>query len=205
MQTTMITAQERMAERTQGASRRWALWIAVAGFALLTWTGARIAVPLPFTPVPGTLQTVPVLLAGLVLGARAGAASQSLYLALGLMGLPVFAFPGAGPAYLLGPTGGYLLGFIAAAWTTGATFAVTRRFRIVGTLAALAAGNAALVLCGLAWLALQLGGDLGAAARAGFVPFVIFDLAKIAVAAALYAGCRGLGRLGWGWSDSTPR
>jgi len=98
------------------------------GFALLTVIGAKIRVPLPFTPVPGTLQTIPVLLAGILLGARAGASSQILYLSLGMAGIPVFALAGAGPAYLLGPTGGFLPGFVAAAFVTG------RRFRLQGDL-----------------------------------------------------------------------
>src|SRR5262249_33431457 len=79
----------------------------VLSFALVTWGAARISVPLPMTPVPGTLQTLAVLLAGAVLGRRAGAASQASYLLMGVAGLPVFALPGSGPTYLLGPTGGY--------------------------------------------------------------------------------------------------
>src|SRR5437899_7752418 len=91
----------------------------VIGFALLTCAGAKITIPLPFTRVPATLQTLPVLLAGALLGARAGAASQALYVGLGIAGLPVFALPGTGPGYLLGPTGGFLVGFVVAAFVTG--------------------------------------------------------------------------------------
>ena len=80
---------------------------------------AKIAVPLPGTPVPFTLQPVAVLLAGALLGASGGFRSQSIYLAAGLVGLPVFA-AGGGWAYLLGPTGGYLLAFPLAAWLAGA-------------------------------------------------------------------------------------
>src|SRR5262245_41782242 len=91
----------------------------VIGFAFLTWAGARVSVPIPFTPVPATLQTLAVLLAGAFLGARAGAASQTIYIMMGIAGLPVFALPGGGPAYLLGPTGGYLAGFVAAPFIVG--------------------------------------------------------------------------------------
>ncbi|MGH7539390.1 MAG: biotin transporter BioY, partial [Gemmatimonadota bacterium] len=86
--------------------------IAVLAFAALTALGARIAVPLPGTPVPFTFQVVAVLLAGVLLGPRLGAASQAAYLAAGASGLPIFA-AGGGVAYLLGPTGGYLLAFPA--------------------------------------------------------------------------------------------
>ncbi|MBN2415694.1 biotin transporter BioY [bacterium] len=85
-------------------------------FAALTATGGIIRIPLP--PVPFTLQTLFVYMAGALLGARRGAASQLLYLAVGLMGIPVFG-AGGGPGYILQPTFGYLLGFPAAAWLTG--------------------------------------------------------------------------------------
>src|SRR6267143_5569385 len=108
----------------------------VLAFAFLTWVGARISVPLPMTPVPGTLQTLAVLLAGAILGARAGALSQASYVLMGMAGLPVFALPGSGPAYLLGPTGGYLVGFVAAAFVVGSVLArFDRRKPAVGALA----------------------------------------------------------------------
>ena len=203
-----VTAvRQRLARRFDGRlARGLARAVTVVGFALLTWAGARIRVPLPFTPVPGTLQTLPVLLAGALLGARAGAASQMTYLLMGLSGLPVFALPGAGPAYLLGPTGGYLIGFIAAAWVTGWA---TRALPGLGGLRlplALLAGSGSLYLCGLAWLTVVLGGDLGTAVRTGLLPFMMFDLAKIAVAAAVVAGCARLGVAGGAaWSRTTSR
>src|SRR2546422_10571286 len=87
----------------------------VFGFALLTWAGAKISVPLPGTPVPGTLQTLVVLMAGGFLRARAGGASPGTYIIMGVGGLPGFAPPGAGPAGLLGPTGGDLGGVFCGA------------------------------------------------------------------------------------------
>ncbi|MFN3337582.1 MAG: biotin transporter BioY, partial [Thermomicrobium sp.] len=91
--------------------------LVVAG-SLATALAARVSIPLPFTPVPITGQTFAVLLVGAVLGSRRGAASMALYVVQGLAGLPVFAGGKAGLAVLLGPTGGYLVGFIAAAFVT---------------------------------------------------------------------------------------
>lgn len=94
-------------------------WIRIGLGALVVAVAAQIAIPLPFTPIPFTLQPLAVLIVGGLLGARAGAAALVLYLGLGLMGLPVFAAGGSGVARLLGPTGGYLLAFPAAAGLVG--------------------------------------------------------------------------------------
>ncbi len=191
---TATGARERVAGVLERPAARRAVRAAqVIGFALLTCAGAKIRVPLPFTPVPGTLQTLPVLLAGALLGARAGALSQALYLALGIAGLPVFALPGSGPAYLLGPTGGFLLGFVAAAYVTGRVVRVTRDFGWPGIVVALLCGSAALYLCGLSWLTFLLGGDVGSALHAGLAPFLLFDLAKVMVGTGVVRACARIG------------
>ena len=159
----------------------------ICGFALLTWAGARISVPVPLTPVPGTLQTLAVLLAGAVLGARAGAASQVAYPAMGVAGLPVFALPGAGPAYLLGPTAGYLVGFVPAAFVVGSLLGKDRRRGVALSALVFLLGAATIHACGLAWLSVVLGSP-SAAVRAGVLPFVFFDLAKVVVATGIHAG-----------------
>ncbi|HKB06748.1 MAG TPA: biotin transporter BioY [Candidatus Polarisedimenticolia bacterium] len=156
-------------------------------FAVLTWIGARISVPLPGTPVPATVQTLAVLLAGAFLGRRAGFASQALYILIGAAGLPVFALPGAGPTYLLGPTGGYLLGFVAAAWVVGSLLERGGRRGVPRVAAAFFLGAATIHLCGLGWLSVVLG-DPAAALRAGVFPFVLFDLAKVVIATGVYSG-----------------
>ncbi|MCD6218751.1 biotin transporter BioY [Candidatus Calescamantes bacterium] len=92
--------------------------IGVFAFSFLTALGARIKIPLPFTPVPITLQVFFVLFSGAILGKEGGALSQLLYLALGSMGLPFFA-SGSGALYLSGPTGGYLAGFVVASYLSG--------------------------------------------------------------------------------------
>jgi biotin transport system substrate-specific component len=156
-------------------------------FAVLTWVAAKVSVPLPMTPVPGTLQTLAVLLAGAALGARAGALSQASYILMGMAGLPVFALPGSGPGYLLGPTGGYLVGFIAAAYVVGTLLRNPRPRSVLASALAFLLGAATIHVCGLAWLSVILG-DPVAALRAGVLPFVLFDLAKVVVATGVHAG-----------------
>ncbi len=147
---------------------------AVVGFAALTAIAARVAVPLPGTVVPFTLQPVAVLLAGALLGSRLGAASQALYLAVGAAGLPVFA-AGGGAAYLLGPTGGYLLAFPVAAAVAGAAF--DRDAGLGWRIGGLMAGILVLHAGGLAWLTILLGA--GDALAQGAQPFVAGDGLKI--------------------------
>src|SRR5258707_1130777 len=143
----LVAADSRSAST---ASIRVARVAQIVGFTLLSVIGAKIRVPIPFTPVPATLQILPVLLAGLFLGARGGAASQIAYLALGLAGVPVFALPGGGPGYLLGPTGGYLIGFVAAAFVTGTVCGRDPRPGTARMGLALLAGTLVLHICGFA-------------------------------------------------------
>lgn len=159
---------------------------AVAAFAALTAVSARIAVPLPGTAIPFTLQPVAVLLAGALLGSRLGASSQVLYLALGIAGLPVFA-AGGGAAYLLGPTGGYLLAFPVAAAVAGLAF--DRDSRLGWRIAGLVAATLVLHAGGLAWLSIQFGG--AEAIAQGARPFVIGDVLKVAFVLVLASRLRG--------------
>ena len=148
--------------------------------ALLVAGAAQVAVPLPGTPVPMTLQPMAVLLVGGLLGARLGALSMILYLAMGAAGLPVFTptVPLLGVARLFGPTGGYLLAYPVAAWAVGAVVAEGRNVRRVAC--GVVAGLVLIHLGGLAQLAI-LTGNLAAAARFGTWPFLLGDLIKIAV------------------------
>ncbi len=122
---------------------------AVVGMSLLIAAGAQLEVRFPFTPVPLTGQTFGVLLAGLLLGSRAGAAAVALYLLEGTLGLPFFAGGAGGAAMLAGPTGGYLLGFLPAAWLAGRL--AERGWDRTPLLAAAAMllGSAVLFACGL--------------------------------------------------------
>lgn len=161
--------------------------VAVVAFAAATAVAAKIALPLPGTPVPFTLQPLVVMLAGALLGARLGAASQILYLAAGLSGLPVFA-AGGGAAYLLGPTGGYLMAYPAAAFLTGALMGGG----VLRTLGALLAGLFAIYAGGLGWLAAV--GTVDAAVALGLRPFLLADLAKVVLALVIVRQLRGRAR-----------
>jgi biotin transport system substrate-specific component len=150
----------------------------------LTATAAQISVPLPFTQVPFTFQPMVVLLAGLTLGSRLGMASQILYLALGVAGLPVFAASATlppGAMRLLGPTGGYLMAYPFAAWLTGALAERGFDRRYVTSFFAMLAGLATIYACGAAWLGVTAGWSQAIAL--GIAPFVLADVAKLLAAA----------------------
>jgi biotin transport system substrate-specific component len=169
----------------RGASRLLrAAVLAVLGSALLTLS-AKVQVP--FYPVPMTMQTLVVLLVGMAFGARLGVATVALYLAEGAVGLPVFAGTpekGIGLAYMLGPTGGYLLGFVLAAAVAG--WLVERRRDAAGLALAVVAGSLAIYASGVLWLASFVG--LGKALELGLLPFLWGDLLKAGLAFALALG-----------------
>lgn len=151
----------------------------VALFVAFTALSARISIPLPFTPVPITLQVMAVLLAGLVLGSKAGAMSQLVYLAAIVAGLPLDAKT-LGPAVFSGPTAGYLVGFVPAAFITGWLAERLSATRVGRALAALV-GVAVIYIAGMAWLAPAVGG-LRAAWMLGVAPFILADLGKALIA-----------------------
>ena len=160
--------------------------------AVLTAAGAQVAIPLPFTPVPITLQVLVVVLSGFLLGVRGGASAQLTYLALGAIGVPVFAGFAGGFWHLLGPTGGYLISYPFAAAVAGLAFpivAAAPRWRAVAVATAAGLlGLAAIYALGTAWLALELQLSLGTAIAQAVLPFVVVDIAKIALAALVAAG-----------------
>jgi biotin transport system substrate-specific component len=178
-------------------TRKWAAQAydltAVIGGSLIVALAAQITIRLPFSPVPITGQTFGVLLVGTLLGSRRGAMSLLTYLIEGLIGLPIFAGGSSGLAYMLGPTGGYLFGFIAAAFLTG-WLAERRWDRHVSTaVLSMLVGNAVIYATGLGWLSIYVPNR--SVASFGVVPFLIGDIIKIALAATvLPAGWKLLNR-----------
>lgn len=160
---------------------------AMFGFALLTAAAAQIAIPLPFTPVPITGQTFAVLLAGAALGSWAGAGSQLIYLFMGAVGLPFFADGAGGWSVVQGATGGYLIGFIVAAWVIGFLAERKQDRNVWSAVPAFLAGNAVIYLFGVPWLLITVDAitTWEQALIAGFLPFIIGDLIKIALAGVL--------------------
>jgi len=138
-------------------------------------------ISIPFIPVPFTLQTLFVLLTGAVMK-RQAALPVTLFILLGALGLPLFHNGMAGPGVLLGPTGGYLLGFVFAALVVGLAYERNARsLHICG----LAAGTAAIYLFGMAWLMVSTGMGPVPAFTAGVLPFIAGDVIKAGAAYAI--------------------
>ena len=166
----------------------------VVAFSLFVALSAQVAVPLPFTPVPVTLQTLAVVLAGALLGPRLGALALAAYLLEGAAGAPFFARGAGGAAYLAAtPTLGYLLAYPAAAYVTGLLAERGWDRRYLSAAAAMAVGSAVVLFGG--WAGLLRFQPPARAFALGVAPFVVGDLVKIALAAALLpAGWALVGR-----------
>jgi len=150
-------------------------------FAALTGVGGLIAIPLPFTPVPITLQTFFTFLAGAILGKYLGALSQLVYILLGIVGLPVFAKGSSGIGVLLGPTGGYLIGFIPAAFLVGYILEAADEPPFVLIFVAMLVGLLAIYVPGIAWLMWVARLNMAKALLLGALPFLPGDAVKIVV------------------------
>ena len=156
----------------------------VVGASLFVALCARVAIPLPFTPVPLTVQNFGVLLVGLLLGSRRGVAVMALYLAEGAIGMPVFSPTGPGGiAQLLGPTGGFLLAYPLAAWVAGFVFDRGRKTFTRAAIGGLA-GEIVIFTGGLTWLA-ALTHSVAQAVRWGLYWFLFAEIIKIMMAAAI--------------------
>jgi biotin transport system substrate-specific component len=160
---------------------------AVLGVSLLVAVSAQVAIPLPFTPVPVTLQTLVVLLCATALGSRRGPMAILLYLAEGAAGLPVFSAGRAGVGHLLGPTGGYLAGFLGAAVVVGALAEAGWTRKPLRAFAALLAGSACIYIPGMIWLGVSVG--YSRVIALGLLPFLPGEGFKLAAClAALSSG-----------------
>jgi len=161
-------------------NHRWLEVPILIGFNLILVASAWLSFNLPFSPVPVTGQTLGVLLIAMALGSARGTAVVLAYLAEGAAGLPVFAGGKAGVAALIGPTGGYLFGFVAAALIIGYLSDRGWHAGYIKCIAAMTLGTAAIFACGLTWLSVYV--PAGTLITAWLTPFVPGALVKIAIA-----------------------
>ena len=180
-----------VSERISARARNAALVVAGAVFIALT---ANFWIPIPGSPVPLTGQTFSVLLVGGALGMRRGILATSLYLVIGFF-LPVYAEQATGVARIasvdggtlvLGPTGGYLLGFVVASGVVGRLAELGWDRNLLGAVGAMAIGNVIIYVFGLPWLMAATGLSVADTIQAGLTPFLITDLIKLAIAAGVF-------------------
>jgi biotin transport system substrate-specific component len=155
----------------------------VIGASALIAIAAQIAIPIPFTPVPLTLQPLAVIFIGVALGSTRGAAAAALYLLEGFSGLPVFSQGHGGPAWLVGPTAGYLFSYPFAAWVAGFVSERGWGSSVVRAVTGMLLALGVIYLGGWSWLAALTGAQ--AAFAAGVAPFILADIVKVALGAAL--------------------
>lgn len=193
----MKTTNDSVAALLRPSEKMWAgfydIGLIFAGSFLIALS-AKVQFLLPFSPVPITGQTFAVLMIGALLGSRRGSLAVLAYLIQGIAGMPVFTF-GGGLAFLFGPTGGYLIGFIPAAYLTGRLAEKGWDRRIGTTILAMMSGNIAIYTFGLFWLTCLMGLSTKPF-MVGVYPFIIGDVLKIALAAVLLPS-------GWKLLEST--
>ncbi len=188
----MTTRTDAIAVRLLPRSRVVDIFL-VIGFALLVGVASQIRIPLPFTPVPLTGQTFAVLLAGAALGTTRAGISMLTYLALGLIGLPVFTEGGSGLEVVTGPTGGYIVGFVFAAAAVGFFSERGLDRTLLGAVAAFGLGSALVYAFGVPVLMWATGWSLAQALLGGVVPFLIGDAVKAVFAGLLLPQAHRLG------------
>jgi biotin transport system substrate-specific component len=171
------------------SDKRLCRLLAVGAFITLTALSAFVRIPLPFTPVPLTLQTFFVLLSGALLGRKLGVFAQSAYMFLGLTGYQVFTGVGSGSLYLLGPTGGYIVGFVLASFFAGSVLFQEKQSAVAVFIKLLTA-DFIILFSGMLWLKVSLSCDLSKAFLLGFLPFILGDMLKVALATIVYLKMR---------------
>jgi biotin transport system substrate-specific component len=184
----MTTLAPTIYTRTFPRAADWLRDVILIGLGALFMAAlAQVKIPLPFTPVPLTGQTFAVLLVGAALGSRRGAVAMALYIALGALGLPVFAGGASGMDYLSGATLGYLVGFVMAAYVIGLLAERGLERSVRTSLIPFLLGMIIIYICGVAWLTIILG-SLSQAVVAGVVPFLIGDTIKLIAASLVLPG-----------------
>jgi len=159
--------------------------VLVLGLTALTVASAYASIPLPFTPVPLTLQTFAVLAGAAALGAERAVLAQVLYITLAVAGLPVLAGGAGGREEVIGATGGYLLGFVIASYVVGRISAAGASTKTTTTALSYVAGSLVIYALGAPWLAYVLGLSMSEAIAAGVIPFLIGDAIKAVAAGAV--------------------
>jgi len=167
------------------SDKRLCRFLAVGVFITLTTLSAFVRIPLPFTPVPLTLQTFFVLLSGALLGRKLGGLTQGAYMFLGLTGQEIFTNASCGGFYLLGPTGGYLVGFVLAAYFAG-SFLIKEKQSVLEVFIKLLAADFIILFSGMLWLKISLASGWDKAFLLGFLPFVPGDILKVILATVAY-------------------
>tara|TARA_B100000315_G_C14589557_1_gene594963 strand:- start:4589 stop:5176 length:588 start_codon:yes stop_codon:yes gene_type:complete len=157
--------------------------IFAALFAALTAAVAPFKIPLGFTPVPITLQTLVVLMSGAMLGPYYGALSMILYVVVGALGLPVFAGGGSGIGAVLGPTGGYLISYFVAAYAIGKILQLRKQPKFLDYVFAMVIGTIIIYVLGAGWGMVVTGLGVAAILAGWVLPFVIGDTIKLLAAA----------------------
>jgi biotin transport system substrate-specific component len=180
-----------LAKKEVLANRTAIIFFGIISGITLTALGAFVRIPLPFTPVPLTLQTFFVLLLGAALGRKYGTVTQASYILLGAIGLPIYASASFGLMHLAGPTGGYLIGFIAAAYLVGKLINVgsrtpSKHLGFIRILGAMILGSSIILLLGTFQLAFVMHLSWKQAVIAGFLPFIPGDMIKSILAAGIY-------------------
>jgi biotin transport system substrate-specific component len=182
MSTTAISGVVVDSWAAKSISRNVAL---VVGLTALTALSAQVSIPLPFTPVPLTLQTFAVLAGAAALGAERAVLAQVLYITLAVAGLPVLAGGASGHSEVIGATGGYLLGFVVASYVVGRISAAGASTKTSTTALAYVAGSLVIYGFGAPWLAYSTSNTIGWAIANGVVPFLIGDAIKAVAAGAV--------------------
>jgi biotin transport system substrate-specific component len=191
-QTAVVQPPRVLADVFSSSAVRDVVLVIVA--ALFTAICAQISMPVPGSPVPVTGQTFAVLVSGAALGANRGASSMLLYLALGLIGLPVYSDGASGVHVVWGATGGYIVGFILAAYVIGRLAEARLDRAPAKALPVFAVGSMVVFAIGVPWLAIAADMSVGQAIELGFLPFILGGIVKsLAAAAVLPAAWRLVG------------
>lgn len=159
-------------------------------FAALSAICAQLTIPLPISPVPITLQVLAVCLAAAILGSRLSTLSQLIYIAVGMLGMPVFAAGASGLHTVLGPSGGYIIGFLPASLIIGKIIEAKPLPTLLSSFAAMLCGLSIIYFAGMMQLSLVTGVTLKAAFISGVAPFIGMDIAKITVGASVACSVR---------------